>query len=199
MNARPGCWARYLPSLGRSLVPYAALLVAGCLQGTGSNGSSAVSPGRATATVQELMQGSIDPAADALWDSVAYIATASGVEDRHPRSEEDWNAVRSSAVQLIEAAKRLGIPDRPVAADLAETRAANPGELSPREMQQRIEASRGAFAQYARGLQEAGLKALVAIDARDVQGLMDAGGTIDQACEACHLTYWYPPSSSDGA
>ena len=34
--------------------------------------------------------------------------------------------------------------------------------------------------------------ALKAIEAKDAQGLWDAGGKIDMACENCHLKYWYP-------
>jgi len=148
---------------------------------------------RLTATVDDLMEGLIDPAADALWDSVAYIANASGIEDRQPRTPEQWQAVRTSAVNLIEAANLLCMPGRIVADD----RAGNPpgpklGELDPAEIQQRIDASHEAFVQFARGLQAATLQALAAIDARNAQGLMDAGATIDEACEACHVTYWYP-------
>jgi hypothetical protein len=35
-------------------------------------------------TIQELMDARIDPPADALWDSVAFIASARGEEDRRP-------------------------------------------------------------------------------------------------------------------
>ena len=28
--------------------------------------------------------------------------------------------------------------------------------------------------------------------ARNVDGLFDAGSRLDQACENCHLHYWYP-------
>jgi hypothetical protein len=37
------------------------------------------------------------------------------------------------------------------------------------------------------------LQALEAIDAKDAKRLLDVGGDIDAACEACHLVYWYPP------
>jgi hypothetical protein len=37
---------------------------------------------------------------------------------------------------------------------------------------------------------------LDAIDAKDPQRLFDVGGEIDEACEACHLVYWYPPSAT---
>jgi hypothetical protein len=153
------------------------------------------------------MDGIIDPAADVLWDSVAYIATTKGIEDRQPRTDEEWKTVRNSAITLIEATNLLIMPGRSVAAahppgiDTANARKsadapteAPPawGELSHAEIQQRIDATHDSFTQLARNLQDAGLKALAAINAKDAQGLMDAGGTIDEACEACHVTYWYP-------
>jgi cytochrome c556 len=72
------------------------------------------------------------------------------------------------------------------------------GELSHDEMQRRIGATHEGFVQFARGLQDAALRALAAIDARDAQGLMDAGGAIDEACEVCHMTYWYPNQARPG-
>lgn len=153
---------------------------------------------RLTATIQDLMNGIVDPSADALWDSVAFIATESGAEDRRPRTDAQWNAVRTSAIMLVEAANLLGMPDRRVAADSPENSPLAPGELSHEQMQQRIDATHDGFVAFARNLQDTGLKALAAINARDAQGLMDAGGAIDEACEACHLAYWYPNQQRPG-
>jgi hypothetical protein len=33
---------------------------------------------------------------------------------------------------------------------------------------------------------------LAAIDAKDPAALVKAGGTLDEICESCHLTFWYP-------
>ena len=142
------------------------------------------------------MEGQIDPAADALWDSVAYIASASGVEDRQPRSDADWAAVRREALVLIEAANLLTVPGRSVRHG---TEAARPGELNTGQTQALIEARRQEFFTLAGVLQRAGLGALAAIEARDAAGLMEAGGRIDAACEACHLIYWYPNQRSAGS
>jgi cytochrome c556 len=150
---------------------------------------------RLTATIQDLMEGQIDPSADALWDSVAFIATKAGIEDRQPRTDEQWKAVRTQAITLIEATNLLSMVGRRVA--MADS-PAGPGELRPAEIEQRVEASHDAFVQFARSLQDAGLKALSAIDARNPQGLMDAGAAIDEACEACHVTYWYPNQNRPG-
>jgi hypothetical protein len=154
---------------------------------------------RLTATIQDLMDGIVDPSADTLWDSVAYIASTQGIEDRRPRTDDEWKAVRTSAITLIEAANLLSMPGRRVAADAPGGAAPGLGELSHAEIQQRIGAGHEGFVQFAYNLQDAGLKALAAIDAKDPQGLMDAGGTIDEACEACHVTYWYPNQNRPGS
>ena len=155
---------------------------------------------RLTATIQDLMDGIIDPSADVLWDSVAYIATTKGIEDRQPRTDDEWKTVRNSAITLIEAANLLSMPGRTVAATHAPSDAPpGLGELSHAEIQQRINATHDGFTQFARNLQDAGLKALAAIAAKDAQGLMDAGGAIDEACEACHVTYWYPNQQRPGS
>lgn len=186
--------------------------------GGGAAASEAAQPAqspqqyRLTATIPDLMDGVIDPAADVLWDSVAYIATPKGIEDRQPRTADEWKTVRNSAITLIEAANLLSMPGRRVDAPHAPANATRPpiaqvtpanappplGELSHAEIQQRIDASHDAFTQFARNLQDAGLKALAAITAKDAQRLMDAGGTIDEACEACHVTYWYPNQNRPG-
>jgi len=30
------------------------------------------------------------------------------------------------------------------------------------------------------------------VEAKDKEALLEAGDAIDQACESCHFTYWYP-------
>jgi hypothetical protein len=172
------------------------------------------------------MEGVVDPSADVLWDSVAYIATTKGVEDRQPRTDEEWKAVRNGAITLIEAANLLSMPGRKVAdehapvgspgqeasdaggasgvnglggaGDVAKPSSSPTGELTHAETQQRIDTTHAAFVQFARNLQDAGLKALAAIDAKDAGALMDAGGQIDEACEACHVVYWYPNQRRPG-
>ena len=34
-------------------------------------------------------------------------------------------------------------------------------------------------------------------DKKDAEALSDAGETIDEACEQCHLKYWYPLNTPD--
>jgi cytochrome c556 len=46
-----------------------------------------------------------------------------------------------------------------------------------------------------RELYDETLLALKAVDAKDVAGVVNAGARIDNACESCHLKYWYPKSA----
>jgi cytochrome c556 len=140
-------------------------------------------------TIQDLMDTRIDPSADVLWDSVAFIASAKGEEDRRPRTPAEWGAVRRSALALIEAVDELATPGWRVAAVEKEP---GPGELPAYAIQRRIDARPDAFARHARVLESAAQQALSAIDAKNADALMTAGGLIDEACEACHVVYWYP-------
>jgi len=150
---------------------------------------ASLAPSQPQLTIQQLMDTQVDPSADALWDSVAFIASAKGEEDRRPRTPAQWNAVRRSALTLLRAVDELSVPGRRVASG---DKQPGPGELKASAIQRLIDSDPDAFARRARGLRSAATKALNAIDARDADALMNAGGLIDEACEACHATYWYP-------
>jgi hypothetical protein len=73
------------------------------------------------------------------------------------------------------------------------------GNLPSAEIQKLIEADPAAFRKYAKALQDATLETMTAIDAKNIDALTETGGKIDEACEACHLKYWYPGPPSSAA
>jgi len=151
---------------------------------------------RLTGTIKDLMDSEVDPSADYLWDSVATIVTRKGVDERRPRTDEQWKEVRRHAITLIEAPNLLMMDGRRVARP--GEKADNPGvELGPEDIQEIIDGDRATFVQRAHGLQDAAKKALDAIDKKDADALQNAGEDIDEACEQCHLKYWYPPDAAD--
>jgi cytochrome c556 len=152
------------------------------------------SPFRPTASILELMDAEVDPAADFLWAAVASISTRAGIEDREPHTAEEWAEVRRKAITLSEATNLLLLPGRRVATGYFPSH--GPGELDSTEVQRRIDANHAAFEALAHVLQEASQQALAAIDAKNPADLMQAGGTIDAACEGCHVVFWYPDQSS---
>ena len=75
-------------------------------------GGPAPPPYRSIADVKQLMQGIVDPNADAVWSSVATIFTKAGTEERRPRTKEEWEAVRRRAMTLTESGNLLMMPGR---------------------------------------------------------------------------------------
>jgi hypothetical protein len=150
-------------------------------------------PYRPTSSIQDLMLHVVDPNVDVLWESVAVISTEQGIEERQPRTNEDWATLRTHAVALAESANLLMIPGRKVAqADKRLQDEGTPGTLTVEEIQKLIDGDHVAFASRALALHDAALAALKAIDEKNVQALSDVGGVIDEACENCHTRYWYP-------
>ena len=49
-----------------------------------------------------------------------------------------------------------------------------------------------AWLAFTQTLQNSALETLKKVDAKDVDGFVEAGGAIDEACEACHKQFWYP-------
>ena len=143
-----------------------------------------------TATVKDIMDSVVDPNADAIWDSVEIVATLQGIEEKAPRTDEEWKNLRRHAISLLEASNLLLVPGRQVA---------KPGEkaedervdLTPEEIADRVKNDPGAWTSGAHGLHAATLESLQAIEARDVKALLNAGDVLDQACETCHRRYWY--------
>jgi hypothetical protein len=144
-----------------------------------------------TATVRDIMASVVDPAADVVWGAVETTVSAKGVEEKFPRNDEEWRVVRNNAIILLEAANLLKIPGRPVAKP-GET-SENPGiELTPEEVQALIDKDRTSWNNYAQALHDATLEALKTIDAKSPEGVLNTGDGIYQACEKCHMHYWYP-------
>lgn len=175
------------------LVAPALVLVLGC-------SSQPQSEFRPTSTVKDIMDLVIDPSADALWDSVEVVATLEGTDRKAPKTDDDWKVLRRHAVSLVEASNLLLIPGRHVA---------SPGEkaddarvdLNPEEIEALRVKDPAAWALRAHWLHDAATESLKAVDARDATALMNAGETLDTACESCHRNYWYrtpTPASASG-
>ena len=140
-------------------------------------------------TIVEIMDSMVMPNAQIVWDAVSYDVTEKGETINGPKTDDDWQRVRRAAITLAESANNLMVPGRAVNHPGAKP---GEGELAPEEIAKLIAKQRGAWVGHAKVLYEAVMQAVGAIDAKDVDKLSDAGGTIDAACEGCHLQFWYP-------
>ena len=94
----------------------AALLAASvACSGTKPAEPTAAADVRPTSTIKEIMDSVVDPSADVLWESVSTTINREGQTDKMPRTEDEWQTVRRSAVTLVEATNLLVIGHRLVA------------------------------------------------------------------------------------
>lgn len=121
-------------------------------------------PFKPMADVKELMVSMVDPAADVFWDSVGTVISEEGVDEWYPRTDEEWAKVRHSAVVIMESGNLLMI--------------------GPRARDNEV------WMEMSRGLVDAGIAALAAVDSKDPEAVFAVGETVYVACDRCHERYW---------
>ena len=144
-------------------------------------------------SVKELMEHMIDPLADNIFDAVWWDTTGKGVVEHRPQTDEDWAKVKTGAVTLAEGIYLLKVP-RPFApvGDVNNSLGPNPPELSPTEIKAKVDKDPVLWMAKIQALRNVSLEVLEIVKKKDADALWQAGGDLDEACEACHLEYWYP-------
>ena len=181
----------------------AAIFVAAALAACSSSRSStppaktAAAPAapamKPVVSVKELMRFTIDPAGDYVFDAVTWDISKKGIIETKPRNEEDWEKVKIGAVTLAEAIYLLKVP-RPFApaGDVNNSTGPNPPELSPVQIQAKLDKDPVLWDAKIEALRNAAKEVIEIADKKDVDALFEASADLDNACEACHLEYWYP-------
>ena len=148
---------------------------------------------KAVVSVKELMKYMIDPVADNIFDAVSTTMTKRGTVDVAPKTEEDWDKVRTGATSLAEAATLLKIR-RPFTPPGDENNSTGPEavELSPAQITAKVEHDPVEWNARIEAMRNVALEALDVVKRKDVNELWDVGENLDKACEACHRSYWYP-------
>jgi len=142
-------------------------------------------------TIKDLMESIIDPSADVLWGAAGSVLDKEGVHDLAPKTQEGWLDVRRAAVRIIEGGNLLMMAGRDAAP--AGTKSDAPGvELEPPQIAALIKKKRKEFNAFAKALQALGVEALHATEAKNTDLLIEIGGRMEDVCESCHKTFWYP-------
>ncbi len=115
------------------------------------------------ATVRQIMDGIVEPAASTVWNSVSTTVTAAGVEEKMPRTDGEWGRVVTAAALLVESANLLVDGERAV--------------------------DGGDWLMMARAMAAAGNEALSAAQARSTDGISAVGEAITISCDNCHERY----------
>jgi hypothetical protein len=144
-------------------------------------------------SVKELMRDMIDPASDNIFNSVSTVISKRGIVETEPKTEEDWEKIRIGAVTLAEGVSLLKIP-RPFTPPGDQNNSTGPDapELSPAQILAKLEKDPVLWNARIETLRNVGLEVLEIVKRKDTKELWDASDNLDQACENCHLDYWYP-------
>lgn len=144
-------------------------------------------------SVKELMRDMIDPIADNIFDAVGIIEDATGIHERVPTSDADWDKIRIGAVTMAEGAYLLKVP-RPWTPEGDNNNSEGPDapELSPAEIEAKVKADPVEWNARIEALRNVGLEVMDIVRRKDTAELWDASENLDTACEGCHRSYWYP-------
>ena len=181
------------------LVTLAVVLVASLLNLRSSGTATATAEKTAIAapvgTVREIMKAMVDPNAQIVWGAVGVVHEKHATVEHEPRTEEEWTAVENGAMALAEVANLLKMPGRLIARpEEANTMRWPEATLTPVQIEERIAGTRGQWDKSLDALQAAAMKAFAAARAHNKDAVFNVGEEIDNACESCHIVYWYPPT-----
>jgi hypothetical protein len=175
----------------------------------------------AKVSVKELMQYMLDPIADNIFDAVSTDIGPKGIIEHRPTTTDDWEKVKTGAVSIIEGFYLLKIP-RPFApeGDVNNSVGPNAPELSPTQIKALVDKDPVTWNAKIEALRNVGLEVLGIVNhvgskpilfpnpfeethgpkigtQKDVDDLFQAAEDLDEACESCHLEYWYPGDKKD--
>ena len=115
------------------------------------------------ASVKQIMNGIVAPAATNVFDAVSTVVTAEGTKEKVPTTDAEWEALGNSAAVLVEAGNLMLIGQRAV--------------------------DQGDWVTMSKALADAGMLVLKATEAKDPQGILAAGETLNTTCDNCHQRY----------
>lgn len=165
------------------LKPVVAALLAVALNASLVQAAEPVS----TTTLQELMAAVVTDTTNVLWNA-ALLDPPAGADKPAP-TDAQWQEFRDNALQL------QSIPALLLTAGLQIAPAGTPateGSLAPDAIAALREDKWDAWHAQVTILQEAVAASLRAIDAKDFDGMLQAGDTMYAVCDSCHQQFWYP-------
>src|SRR5262245_5445917 len=134
---------------------FAALLfgVVSCAQ----QQQAAYSP---VATVADIMEGMVAPAADHVFSAVYTEVSEAGIKEIQPQDDEEWNVVVHNAMALVEAGNML--------------------KFDPEHK------DKPDWSQFCQALMDSAMGVVQVAKAHDTDGMLTAGGVMYEACTGCH-------------
>jgi len=141
---------------------FLALLVVATVTCGGCAQTAPASPYKPVASVDEVMDGTIAPAAQIFWGSVSTTISAAGVDEKYPRTNDDWEAVWGAAMTIAESGNLLMMPSR---------------------------ARDEEWMRLSSALVDVGVEGAKAARSRNPENILEVGEKIYNVCTECHMKY----------
>ena len=125
--------------------------------------SAPPSPYKPVATVMELMEGTVQPSAEIYWESVSTTISAAGIDEKYPKTDEEWEHVWGGAMTIAESGNLLMMPSR-VKDD-------------------------GEWMRLSAALVDVGVEGAKAARTRNPEKVLEVGEKIYNVCTECHMKY----------
>src|SRR6266850_8364743 len=116
-----------------------------------------------TATIKQIMVGITNPAAFVVYEAVGTKSSAAGIEEIAPKNDEEWAKVGSAGAAVVESGNLL----------LTGNRAIDSGD----------------WVKMTRAMMDQGRAAMKAAEAKNKDGIVEAGGNLNTTCDNCHARY----------
>jgi hypothetical protein len=115
------------------------------------------------ATVKQIMNGIVGPAANRVFDSVQFIVTAAGTESIAPKNDQEWEALGNDAAALIESGNLILMDGRAV--------------------------DRGDWTKMSQAMIDAAAVVLRATQEKSADKVFASGDALNMSCDNCHDRY----------
>ena len=115
------------------------------------------------ASVRQIMNGIVGPAANRIFGAVGTVISDKGTVEKAPHTDEEWDAVGNDAAALIESGNLILMNGRAV--------------------------DRGDWVKMTQAMIEAGKIVLRAAQAKSADKVFEAGEPVNESCDNCHRKY----------
>jgi len=120
-------------------------------------------PFKAVASVEQLMEATVQPAADAYWGAVSTVVDKDGVHENFPRTDEEWEKVWAGAMTIAESGNLL--------------------MMSPRAKEDED------WMKLSVALVDIGQEAAKIAESKNPEAVLEVGERVYNVCTQCHMKY----------
>jgi hypothetical protein len=115
------------------------------------------------ASVKQIMNGIVGPAANRIFGAVGTVISNKGTVEKAPHTDAEWEAVGDDAAALIESGNLILMSGRAI--------------------------DRGDWVRMSQAMIDAGKVVLRAAEAKSADKVFESGEAVNESCDNCHQKY----------